>query len=91
MPYGSVWIACCLREEIDWYTSTCRIRGLEESPLGIASVIKAISEGHLTPQEGEVICRILAEHAKSIVTQDVNPRLQRLEQLHENEVAIHPE
>src|ERR1700689_3786133 len=59
------------------------IRGLEEAP--------AISEGHLTPQEGEVIGRMLAQHAKSTVPQDVNPRLQRLEQLHENEVAIHPE
>ena len=56
------------------------IRGLDDVPLVMVSIMAAISEGKITPQEGEVISRILAEHAKVMTTQDVERRLQKLEQ-----------
>jgi hypothetical protein len=55
------------------------IRGFDDVPAGMVSIISAISEGKITPQEGEVISRILAEHAKIITSQDVERRLQKLE------------
>jgi hypothetical protein len=56
------------------------IRGLDDVTLVMVSILAAISEGKITPQEGEVISRILAEHAKVMTTQDVERRLQKLEQ-----------
>jgi hypothetical protein len=56
------------------------IRDLDDVPLVMVSIMAAISEGKITPQEGEVISRILAEHAKVMTTQDVERRLQKLEQ-----------
>ena len=56
------------------------IGDLEDVPLGMVSIMTAISEGKITPQEGEVISRILAEQAKVMTTQDVERRLQKLEQ-----------
>ena len=66
------------------------IHSLDDVPAGMASIITAISEGRITPQEGEVISRILTEHAKALTTQDVERRLQKLEQgkPHEDDVAI---
>jgi hypothetical protein len=56
------------------------IRGLDDVPVAMVSIMAASSEGKITPQEGEVISRILAEHAKVMTTQDVERRLQKLEQ-----------
>ena len=61
------------------------IRGLDDVPLAMVSIMAAISEGKITPQAGEVISRILAEHAKVMTTQDVERRLQKLEQGSANE------
>jgi Family of unknown function (DUF5681) len=61
------------------------IRGLDDVTLVMVSILAAISEGKITPQEGEVISRILAEHAKVMTTQDVERRLQKLEQGSANE------
>lgn len=64
------------------------IRGLEDVPAAMVSIITAISEGKITPQEGEVISRILAEHARALTTQDVERRLQKLEQGTSNEDSV---
>ena len=64
------------------------IRGLEDVPAAMVSIITAISEGKITPHEGEVISRILAEHARALTTQDVERRLQKLEQGTSNEDSV---
>jgi hypothetical protein len=55
------------------------IHGLDDIPLGMMSIMVAISEGKLTPPEGEQLSRILADYAKAMTTQDVERRLQKLE------------
>jgi hypothetical protein len=67
------------------------IRGLDDIQLGIMSIMAAISQGRLTPQEGELLSRILTEQAKIATTQDVERRLQKLEQAQPpNEYDITP-
>ena len=56
------------------------IRGLVDISLAMASMITAISEGQLTVQEGEILSRIFAEHSKVLTAEDVERRLQKLEQ-----------
>jgi hypothetical protein len=54
------------------------IKSLDDIPLGMMSVMVAISKGKLTPPEGEMLCRILLDYAKALTTQDVERRLQKL-------------
>jgi Family of unknown function (DUF5681) len=54
--------------------------GPGETALGIASVMAAISSGKITPTEGEVLSRILVEHAKVRAADDVERLVQKLEQ-----------
>jgi hypothetical protein len=48
-------------------------------PQAMMSIMVAISEGKLTPPEGEQLSRILSDYAKAMTTQDVERRLQKLE------------
>jgi len=56
------------------------IRGLDDIPQGMMSIIEAISDGKLNPPEGELLSRILTEYAKAMTSQDVELRLQKVEQ-----------
>jgi hypothetical protein len=53
---------------------------LEGISQGITSIAAAISEGKITPQEGEVLFRILSGHANIMVSLDLERRVQKLEQ-----------
>src|SRR5271169_5967517 len=44
------------------------VRSLDEISLALAAVVEAISEGKLTPQEGEVLSRILDVQANFMAT-----------------------
>ena len=55
------------------------IRGQEDISAGIAGILAAVSEGKLTPQEGETISRILAQQANVMANQDAERRLAELE------------
>ena len=52
---------------------------LKDIALGVEHILKAISAGQITPQEGELLSRIVAEHAKLIHSREVDERLARLE------------
>ncbi len=54
-------------------------RNLNEVALGVEYILAAISEGKITPPEGELLSRIVAEHAKLITTREVNERFEKLE------------
>lgn len=54
-------------------------RNLNEAALGVEYILAAISEGKITPPEGELLSRIVAEHAKLITTREVNERFEKLE------------
>jgi hypothetical protein len=56
------------------------MRSVDDVSLGIRSIISAVSEGKLTPQEGEILSRILAEHANVMYAADVKGRLEKLEE-----------
>jgi hypothetical protein len=56
------------------------IRGLEDIPLGLLSIMTAISVGMLTPPEGERLSRILADYATAMMEQDMDIRMQKLEE-----------
>jgi hypothetical protein len=55
------------------------IRCLDDIALGMTSIVAAISEGKITPQEGELLSRILGEHANVMTTHDLEQRLAALE------------
>ena len=55
------------------------MRSLDDISVGIARIVTAVSEGNLTPQEGEVVFRILEGHAKIMNTQDLERRVEKLE------------
>ena len=55
------------------------MRSLDDISVGIARIVTAVSEGNLTPQEGEVVFRILEGHAKIMNTQDLVRRVEKLE------------
>ncbi len=55
------------------------LQSADDFSLGLASILQAVSEAKITPQEGEVLSRILAEQATVIHTRDWERRLQKLE------------
>jgi len=55
------------------------IDNLDAISLGMASIVAAISEGKITPQEGELLSRILAEHANVLANRDLERRVAALE------------
>jgi len=57
------------------------INSLEDISLGTMAVLKAVSEGRITPTECESLNRSLAEHAHVIEKGDHERRLQSLEQV----------
>jgi hypothetical protein len=68
------------------------IQSLEDIPLAMTSIMTAISEGRITPPEGELLSHILADYARIITTQDVERRLQKLEEKghppHEEDLTV---
>jgi len=46
----------------------------------ILSIFRAVSEGQITPQEGETVSRVLASHATLVQLQELDERLSKLEQ-----------
>jgi hypothetical protein len=61
------------------------IRSLDDVPLGMMSIITAISEGRLTPQEGQTLSRILSEHANALNTLELQRRVEKLEASQEDD------
>ena len=55
------------------------IQNLDDVATGKMSILAAISEGNITPQEGEVISRILDGYAGVMVNQDLQRRVEKLE------------
>jgi hypothetical protein len=55
------------------------LKTLDDVPLGMMSIVAAISEGKLTPPEGEMLSRVLVDYANAMTTQNVEQRLQKLE------------
>ena len=55
------------------------IQSLDDVSAGKMSILAAISEGNITPQEGEVISRILDSYAAVMVNQDLQQRVEKLE------------
>lgn len=55
------------------------MRSVDDVSLGMTSIVAAVSEGKITPQEGEVLSRILAEQANVLHVRDVDRRLEKLE------------
>lgn len=66
------------------------IRNLSDISSAMSSVITAVSEGELTPPEGETISRILEQHANVTACQDLERRVEKLERPRsgKNEVRI---
>ena len=56
-----------------------RMQRLEDISIGMQSIVAAIAEAKLTPQEGESMSRILTEHATVMVNQDLQRRVEKLE------------
>ena len=50
-----------------------------DHPNAIAALIKAVSEGELTPSEAQSVSAIIAEHRKAIETADLEERLIAIE------------
>lgn len=46
----------------------------------ILSIFRAVSEGQITPQEGETVSRVLASHGTLVQLQELDERLSKLEQ-----------
>ena len=55
------------------------IRCLDDISTAMTSLVGAISEGRITPQEGELVSRILAEQFNVIATRDLERRVEALE------------
>ena len=55
------------------------VRNLDDVSSGMACIAAAVSEGQLTPQEGETISRTLERHANVMVYLDLERRVERLE------------
>jgi hypothetical protein len=78
-----------LRLCLDRLTPPCKDRlvhfelppalNLDEIGLRITAILEAISEGRITPQEGEVLSRILCVQAHLLTTQDLEQRVEKLE------------
>jgi hypothetical protein len=67
------------------------IRDLNDVSAGMTSITAAVSDGKLTPPEGEIISRTLEQHANVMVFQDLQKRVEKLEQppsAKENQVKI---
>jgi hypothetical protein len=60
---------------------------MEDIWLGMKGIVMAVSEGKLTPQEGEVLSRILSEHANVMHARDVGLELKKLRELDEANVT----
>jgi len=55
------------------------LQSADDFSLGVACILQAVSEAKITPQEGEVLSRILADQATVLKTRDWEQRLQNLE------------
>jgi len=67
------------------------IQDLNDISAGMSRITAAVSEGTLTPPEGEIISRTLEQHANMIVYQDLQKRVEKLERppsAKENQVEI---
>jgi hypothetical protein len=67
------------------------IQDLNDISAGMSSIRAAVSEGTLTPQEGEIISRTLEQHASMMVYEDLQKRVEKLERppsAKENQVEI---
>ena len=56
------------------------ITGVDDIPQGLMSIMAAVSQGQLTPPEGDLLSRILVESAKAMTNRDVEYRLLKLEE-----------
>ncbi len=67
------------------------IQDLNDISSGMSSITAAVSEGTLTPPEGEIISRTLEQRANIMVFQDLQKRVEKLERppsAKENQVEI---
>lgn len=67
------------------------ICSLHDIPLGMMSIEEALSQGILTPPEGEIWSRILTAHANALSTADLLLRVEKLEagpSKHDNQVLM---
>src|SRR5205085_12543459 len=55
------------------------ITNLQEIAMATSKVATAISEGEITPTEGEVLANVLLAHKDVLVTADIEMRLESLE------------
>jgi hypothetical protein len=79
-----------LRMCLDRLTPPCKDRlvqfelppaqNLDDIGLRIAAILEAVGEGRITPQEGDVLSRILCAQAHLLTTQDLEQRVEKLEQ-----------
>ena len=56
------------------------VRNLQDISSGMTCIAAAVSEGQITPLEGETISRTLERHANVMVFQDLERRVEKLEQ-----------
>lgn len=56
------------------------IKTLDDIAQATMSIITAVSEGNLTPQEGEAMSRIVNDLANIMINQDLQQRVEKLEQ-----------
>ena len=67
-----------------------KLQSLDDIPQGVSSILTAISEGSISPREGETLSRILIACAEALTTADTQQRLERLEEgrLHDEQVKV---
>ncbi len=56
--------------------------GAADHPPVLAAIMKAVAQGDLTPNEGQAMAAMLAEHRKAIETGEIETRLAALEASH---------
>jgi Family of unknown function (DUF5681) len=55
------------------------IQNLDDISVAMMGILAAISEGNITPLEGEAISRILTSYSEVMVNQDLQQRVEKLE------------
>ena len=75
---------CPVRRDTPIYTELPRVKTVEDATKLTSSLLDKVASGELTPSQGELLSRMAEKHIKVLQLNDLEARLQLLEERVEN-------
>jgi hypothetical protein len=63
------------------------LRNAKEISAAMSTIIRAVSDGQITPGEGEIVAKMLAAQSQVVMAEELESRLEKVERLVEPEKA----